>query len=149
MILFDTNILVHAHMAGSPFHAIARRLRDEAAEGRLEACLTPQVLCEFFAVCTDPRMVHPALTPRQANEEIGRYWNDSAFRKILPQDTTVPRLVGLLARKAVARQAVFDAFLVATMLDHGVRTIYTQNTKDFVRFQELRVVNPLATPAVS
>lgn len=70
MILFDANMLVHAHAVTSPCHAVAQRLRDQAAQGDLEACLSPQVLCEFFSVITDDRVVKPALTSAQANTEI-------------------------------------------------------------------------------
>jgi predicted nucleic acid-binding protein len=37
---------------------------------------------------------------------------------------------------------VFDLQLVATMLGHGVRRIYTFNAKDFDPFQELDVIVP-------
>lgn len=144
MILFDANVLVHAHAVDSPLHAVARRLRDQAAQGELEACVSPQVLCEFFAVCTNARFRRPPLTPRQAAAEVATYWQASGFRRILPKETTVQRLTELLARHTVSRQQVFDAFLAATMLDNGVRTIYTQNTKDFQPYSELRAVNPFA-----
>ena len=144
MILFDANVLVHAHAADSPLYAVARQLRDQAARGDLEACVSPQVLCEFFAICTNARFLQPALTPTQAAAEVATYWQASAFRRILPKETTVRRLTTLLARHTVSKQQVFDAFLAATMLDNGVRTIYTQNTKDFQPYPELRTVNPFA-----
>jgi len=144
-VLFDANLLVHAHAADSPLHGVARRLRDQAARGELEACISPQVLCEFFAVCTNERFVRPALTSKQAAAEMATYWQASGFRKILPKDTTVRRLTELVAQHTIGKQQVFDAFLVATMLDNGVRTIYTQNTKDFVRYSELQAINPFTT----
>lgn len=147
MILFDANILVHAHMGGSPFHAAAQQLRDQASQGAIEACVSPQVLCEFFSVVTDNRVVKPALTPAQAKKELHTYWHVSRFRKIIPTDGTISRLVSLLDRHEVKRRDIFDVFLVATMLDHDVRIIYTQNVKDFDIYPELQVVNPFITPA--
>ena len=135
MVLFDTNLLVHAHAGRSPYHEVARRLRDEVIHGKMEACLSPQVLCEFFAVSTDERILQPPLTPEQANKEILNYWV-SNFRKILPKENTVKRLHQLLERRTVKHQQVFDVFLVATMLDDEVRMIYTQNTKDFEVYPE-------------
>ncbi|MBI3324267.1 MAG: PIN domain-containing protein [Candidatus Omnitrophica bacterium] len=143
MILFDANILVHAHATSSPLHDVARRLRDQAAKGELEACLSPQVLCEFFAVSTNPKFFQPALTPQQASGEIDAYWSRSAFKRIVPRDSTIRTLLALLRRARVSGQDVFDVFLVATMLDNDIRTIYTQNTKDFEIYHELRVINPL------
>lgn len=149
MILLDSNILVHAHAMDSPFHIAARQLRDQAVQGILPACLAPQVLCEFFSVITDDRLVKPVLSPLQAKREISTYWNAGGFHRIVPKDTTISRLVGLLDRHDLKRRAIFDMFLVATMLDNDVRTIYTQNVRDFTFYPELQVINPLGSPAPS
>ncbi len=145
MVLFDANVLVHAHVAKSPYHTVARRIRDEAAVGHLEACLSPQVLCEFFAVCTDPRFVQPALSSAQVRAELKTYWSASEFKRILPKETTLLRMFQLLEAHPVKQQAIFDVFLAATMLDNDVRTIYTENVKDFAVYKELRAINPFGT----
>jgi predicted nucleic acid-binding protein len=145
MILFDANLLVHAHAARSPLYEAANRLRDQVVHGALEACVSPQVLCEFFAVCTDERRFQPALSPRQAAKEIERYWSDDEFQKILPTTGTLPRLVELVTRHPLSQQRIVDALLVATMLENSVKTIYTQNVKDFESYPELRVVDPFAS----
>ena len=145
MILFDANVLVHAHAISSPLYEAARRLRNQAAAGEIEACLSPQVLCEFFAVTTNARLFQPALTPKQASEEVSIYWTRSKFRKILPTDQTMPRLAALSERHAITQQDIFDAFLVATMLENDVRTIYTQNVRDFSVYSELQVINPFGS----
>ena len=143
MILFDANLLVHAHARRSPFHEAAKHLIDQAADGELEACLAPQVLCEFFAVATNERLFKPALSPKEATREIIIYWTKSRFQRVVPHETTLERLLGLLERHPVTEQRIFDAFLVATMLDNKVRTIYTQNVKDFEAYPEIQVINPL------
>ena len=143
MILFDANLLVHAHAAQSPFHAVARRLCEQAADGTLDACLSPQVLCEFFAVATNERLFRPAMTPKQAGQQITTYWR-SGFRKILPKEHTIQRLAALLEHRRITQQRVYDTFLVATMLDNDVRAIYTQNVKDFEIYHEIQVVNPFS-----
>ena len=148
MILVDANILVHAHAAQSPFHVVARRLCEQAIDGTIDACLSPQVLCEFFAVTTNERLFQPALTAKQAGQEIAAYWR-SEFRKILPKEHTIQRLADLLARHRIARQRVYDTFLVATMLDNDVRSIYTQNVKDFEIYPELQVINPFVSSTPS
>jgi hypothetical protein len=40
-------------------------------------------------------------------------------------------MLHLLGAKSVRRGGIFDVFLAATMLDNGVRRIYTENVKDF------------------
>ena len=36
----------------------------------------------------------------------------------------------------------FDALLVQTMLENGIRTIYTENTMDFKKISGIKVINP-------
>ncbi len=148
MILLDSNILVHAHAANSTFHGLARQVRDQAVDGVFPACLSPQVLCEFFSVITDDRLVRPVLSPTQAKKELRAYWNAGSFRRIVPKETTLSRLTEMLDRYDLKRRDIFDAFLVATMLDNDVRTIYTQNVKDFQIYPELLVINPFVRQAV-
>ena len=71
------------------------------------------------------------------------YWTHSEFRIILPTDRTVQRLHALLTDRPAIGQHVFDAFLAATMLENNVRTIYTQNVKDFEIYHDLQAINPL------
>ena len=149
MILLDSNVVVYAHAAHSPFFEAAKRLRDQVIHGELEACVSPQVLCEFIATCTNPKLFQPALTAAQAAKEVTAYWAHPNLRKILPRDRTVERMVGLMERYRLTGQRIYDAFLVATMLDNDVRAIYTLNTKDFERYPEIRVVNPFSQSSLS
>lgn len=145
MILFDANILVLAHAKDSPFHSAAQQLRDQAARGAIQACVSPQVLCEFFSVITDHQISKFALSPAEAKKELHAYWHASQFHKIVPRETTITRLIHLLDQHSIKRSNIFDAFLVATMLDNDVHIIYTQNVKDFDIYPELHVVNPLTS----
>jgi predicted nucleic acid-binding protein len=43
-------------------------------------------------------------------------------------------------RYQVTRQTIFDALIVAMMIQHGVKGIYTGNSKDFTRFDEVEVL---------
>ncbi len=149
MILLDSNVVVYAHAAHSPFFEAAKRLRDQAVHGELEACISPQVMCEFIATCTNPKLFRPALTPAQAVKESIAYWTSPNIRKILPKDRTIERMAGLIAHHRLIGQHIYDVFLVATMLDNDVRTIYTLNTKDFERYPDIRVVNPFHERSLS
>lgn len=52
MALLDANILISADQEEEEHHPIARRLRERAQQGLLAACISPQVLTEFYAVVT-------------------------------------------------------------------------------------------------
>ncbi len=62
---------------------------------------------------------------------------------ILP---VVSRWMDLVQRypQRVTNRKIFDAQLVATMLAHGVRRIYTFNVSDFLPFAEITVIEPNA-----
>ena len=143
MILLDTNILVHAVGTESPQHKKAKELRDEAAAGQFDACIATQVLTEFYAVVTDPRRFHPALTPSQAQEEIRNYLS-SPLRLIVPKETTVSRMLSLLGATSIRAGGIFDVFLAATMLDNSVQKIYTENVGDFRRISGIDAIDPFA-----
>ena len=142
MVLLDTNILLYTLAQASPFHEAARSLYRQVVDGALEACVSPQVLCEFVATCTDARRFQPVLSVERALHECRIFWEARSLRKIFPSAGAFETALGLIRRHRVSRQEVFDAFLAATMLDNGVTMIYTANAKDFLPFRELQVVNP-------
>jgi predicted nucleic acid-binding protein len=88
-ILLDTNILVYAADASSPFHNPSRDLRDRGIEGEVSICVTPQVLSEFFAVVTNPRRVQSSRSPDGAMAEVEKYYRAENFLKIYPKEDTV------------------------------------------------------------
>lgn len=141
-LLLDTNILVHAWNEASPNYERAIRLRDTAANAQIQACVCPQVLFEFLAVITDPRRIKRPISPRQAAEEVRAYEESQEIGKIYPTMTTVRTVLRLIEKYRIARQAVFDAVIVATMLDNDVRTICTENERDFAEYEEISVFNP-------
>jgi predicted nucleic acid-binding protein len=143
VILLDTNILVHAAGGGSSRHAKAKELRDKAADGQFEACIAAQVLTEFYAVVTDPRRFQPTLTPAQAQKEL-RTYIASSLTLILPKETTLTRMLDLLGTRQVRGASIFDVFLAATMLDNGVRSIYTENLEDFEAISGIEAIDPIS-----
>lgn len=141
--LLDANILIHAANAASSVHEAAKRLRDQAVEGVLQACITPQVLWEFYSVITNPRRVDRPLSQARALQELQAYVKATSIAMLIPERSTVERALYLLARHPLTGLRIFDLYLVATMLEHGVRRIYTENVADFKPFQEIEIVNPL------
>mgnify|MGYP003565748672 CR=1 FL=1 len=52
------------------------------------------------------------------------------------------RALQLCERYNIVRQRYFDMQLVATMLEEGIGTILTENSKDFEEIEDITVVNP-------
>ena len=143
-VLLDTNVLIHAANAASPVYMLARQLREQVVGGAIQACLTPQNLWEFYAVVTNPRRIDPPLSASEARREVLLYAETPHIRLIIPRQSSYQRALALLRQHPVIGKDVFDLYLVATMLDYDVSTIYTENIHDFRRYPDIEVVNPFA-----
>jgi len=141
-VLLDTNILVYATFEDSILYKQAREIRDKAVRGEIKACLSPQILAEFYSVVTNSKRVTNPLTPKEAREIIELYFSTLHISKILMKRTTIQRTVKLAEKYKIKEQGIFDTQLIATMLDNGIKRIYTNNEKDFKKFKEIEVINP-------
>src|SRR5208283_1416710 len=124
--IVDANILVYALDADAPQHVACRTLL-EAAQGEASVTLyvTPQILCEFYAIVTNARRV---LKPRSSADALAAISNMLGFLRVLP----IP----------VTGGEVFDLQIVATMKLSGISRIYTFNTDDFKPFSEIEPLTP-------
>ncbi len=86
----------------------------------------------------------PPLSAEEATRELEIYLSPSQLGLLAATPKVVHRLPNLIRRSKSRGAHVFDVLLVATMLEHGVDTIYTDNTSDFSIFREIHAVNPFA-----
>ncbi|MBI2158850.1 MAG: PIN domain-containing protein [Candidatus Rokubacteria bacterium] len=140
-VFVDTNLFVYALDRLSPFHGAATEVLQRIDAGELEGHCSYQVLTEFYSAVT--KNAARPLTPHQAARE-GRRLLDAEKLVKLPVDAVALDLTFALARKYRLRGVVvFDAQIVGTMLSHRIGRLYTANERDFARFREIEVVNPL------
>jgi predicted nucleic acid-binding protein len=64
--LVDANVLAYASNADDPRYAVSRRLLEEARDPSATLYFTPQILCEFYSVITNPRRVAAPSSPAVA-----------------------------------------------------------------------------------
>jgi len=141
-IFLDTNLIVYAINKDSPYHARATALMEAIGEGKLETCLSLQVLGEFYATATNPKKIEKALTPEEAVMVIEGLLKADTILKLYPKQETLKLTLDLVKRYQLKSLDFFDAQIAATMLDNGVTTIYTVNEQDFAIFEEIKAVNP-------
>ena len=142
MVAVDTNILVYAHRADSPWHQQADRVVAELAEGRASWAIPWPCLYEFYAIVTHPRIYKPATPRADALIQID-CWLESPTVVLLHEgDGFWDSLRPTIERSKVEGGAVHDARIAALCLRHGVRTLLTAD-RDFSRFHGLRTENPL------
>ena len=142
MIAIDTNVLVYAHRSDSPHHEKASAALAACAQSRLAWCIPWPCIHEFFAVVTHLRIYSPPTPPKKALDQINAWLESPSLVLLAETDTHWPTLQGLLANAKTIGPAVHDARIAALCLSHGVRELWSAD-RDFRRFSELKVVNPL------
>lgn len=142
MIAVDTNVLVHAHRADSPFHTAAAKAVGSLAEGKAPWAIPWPCLHEFHAIVTHPRIYLPPTPVAAALEQVDAWLQSPSLVLLAESDRHWTQLRGLISAGKVAGAAVHDARIAALCIQHGVRELWSAD-RDFGRYPELRSVNPL------
>ncbi|MSO77938.1 MAG: PIN domain-containing protein [Alphaproteobacteria bacterium] len=142
MIAVDTNILVCAHRADSPFHRAALASVTALAEGRGAWGIPWPCLHEFLAIVTHPRIYSPPTPPAKAIDQVDAWLESPALTLLGESEAHWPALRALLGAGRITGPSVHDAGVAALCLQHGVRELWSAD-RDFGRFARLVVVNPL------
>ena len=143
MIAVDTNVLVYAADADSPFHMPCRDWL-ERQRARPDAWYTTwPILYEFLRVTTHPRVMR-------------RPWGAAAAWEFVTALLASPVIDVLVATQRhadvagevlselphLAGNLIHDAHTAILMREHGIARICTRDT-DFNRFPFLEVIDPL------
>ncbi|MBD2300659.1 type II toxin-antitoxin system VapC family toxin [Nostoc sp. FACHB-87] len=140
-VFLDTNILVYANVAESPFHQAAIQKIQNFYDTGIELWISRQVLREFLMVLTRPQAF---VNPRPVAIVIERVrFFQTQFRVVEDTPEVTEQLLSLMTEIAIGGRQVYDANIVATMLVYGIPQLLTHNTNDFARFSELITVLPL------
>lgn len=142
MIAVDTNLLVYAHRKDSPFHAAAGQVVATLAEGRPSWAIPWSCLHEFYNIVTHPRVYSPPSTTDEAIAQLEMWQQSPSMLLLAENDHYWPQLRDLVFKAKVQGPMVHDARIAALCLSHGVHELWSAD-RDFSRFPDLRVRNPL------
>ncbi|TVR67541.1 MAG: PIN domain-containing protein [Spirochaetaceae bacterium] len=149
--LIDTNVLIYATLRRDHRYGAARDLVLGPDEVWGRRFVSVQNLAEMYPNLTGPKMTVPD-EPDQASDKVAALGR-LPYVTVLPVTLrTVERTLELCRKYSVRRQRYFDAQLVALMLEHDLRRLYTENTRDFsdlVMDTEIEVHNPFEDAALS
>jgi toxin-antitoxin system PIN domain toxin len=143
VIAVDTNILVYAHRRDSEWHGSAKARLTGLSEGRAQWAIPWPCLHEFFAIATHARIFSPPSTTGEAIDQIDAWLESPTLTLLAESPQHWDELRALLAGGRISGPAVHDARIAALCLQHGVRELWSVD-RDFGRFPELTVINPLA-----
>jgi toxin-antitoxin system PIN domain toxin len=142
MIAVDTNILVYAHRAESPFHMAALAALLELAESGRRWAIPWPCLHEFISITTHPRIYDPPTPLRTALKAI-EVWATASNCELLAEGPGyLDTLKKISSKAALQGPMVHDARVAALCLHHGIRELWTAD-RDFSRFPLLKTRNPL------
>jgi toxin-antitoxin system PIN domain toxin len=141
LIAVDTNLLLYAHRAESPFHEAAGAALVRAAASRW--ALPWPCVHEFLAIATHPRIFDPP-TPLDDALRAVEGWLAAPTVMLLSESAGYASVLDQVLRSAkVTGPRVHDARVYALCLHHGVRELWSAD-RDFSRFSGVAVKNPLA-----
>lgn len=144
MFVVDTNVLVYAADADSPYH---RRCLQQLELWRREEpawYLTWGVVYEFIRITTHPRVMRRPWSGREAWRFIASLLESPGLVVLAATERHATVAAQVFAETPhVAGNLVHDAHTAILMREHGIRRIYTRDT-DFHRFPFLEPLDPVA-----
>jgi len=138
----DTNVLVYAHRADSPWNAVANRRVTELAEARAPWAIPWPCVHEFLAIVTHPRIYKPPTPLAAAIQQIEAWLESPSLVLIGEVEGYWRTLKPLLEDGRITGAPVHDARIAALCLLHGVDELWSVD-RDFSRFPALKTRNPL------
>ncbi len=146
-ILTDSNILLSLAQERHPHHSQADAALYTLRSGGDEPCVVPQIIYEYWVVCTRPvgsknglgmTVTDTASNVRSLKEVFPVYRDERAI---------FDRWEELVTRHEVKGKNAHDARIVAAMLHHRLTHLLTFNDSDFKRFTEITVLTPSGVAA--
>jgi predicted nucleic acid-binding protein len=140
--LIDTNILVYAYdVSERAKRHVARAVLDEVWD-QGGGVLTLQNLSEFVVAVT--RKVEHPIALSSARTILADILRSGRWLVIDRQAQTIMAAIELVERTGAP---YWDALIAASMLEHGITTIVTENERDFKKIHGLTVINPFKARA--
>jgi toxin-antitoxin system PIN domain toxin len=144
MIAVDTNILVYSHRRDAEWHDDALEVVRGLAESLDPWAIPWPCIHEFVAIVTHPRIFDPPSETAAALDQVAA-WMESPSLRLLPEGPGYwSHLARVLDKARVTGARVHDARVAALCAYHGARQLWSAD-RDFSRFPELGVRNPLVT----
>jgi predicted nucleic acid-binding protein len=140
--LIDSNIFIRLASRNDPLRQICLDALRKLRSRNEEICYTPQVVIEFWNVCTRPATARGGLDLSVDQTERKVRLIERHFVLLPDNLATFREWRRLAVTHSLIGLAVHDAKLVASMNVHGVTNLLTLNETDFKRYTNINAVNP-------
>ncbi len=140
-LLLDTNILLRLAQPDTDAASAALAALDVLGQQGFRACIVPQVLYEYWVVCTRPVDAN-GLGHRIAHVDRDVHRLQEIFLFLKDERAIFEQWQTLVFVNEVRGKSAHDARLVAAMKRHNIEHILTFNEGDFQRFSEIIIHVP-------
>lgn len=140
--LFDSNNFLRLAERNSPQRQIVLDAVRKLRAASEIIYYSPQVLAEFWNVCTRPNTARGGLDLTIAQTERKANFIQKHFHLLPDNLATFTEWRKLVSDYQVIGLQVHDTKLVASMTAHNIQYLVTFNEKDFKRFPMITVLNP-------
>ena len=140
-VCIDANILIYATFPDfeNDKHRKSIAMLDILAASGKTLYISSQILREFFAISTNPKIFKKPLSCKQATKKIREFL--ACFNLICEREAAIYTLLKLLDRYPVLRQKIHDLNIVATMIENDISHILTFNINDFKNVEEVALID--------
>lgn len=135
-MIVDTNVLIYAINSDSSKHKQAKQFLNDNIS---ELTITHQNVLEAIRVLTHKSFSRP-MALKEALDSVLSI--TKAFSMVSPNQETYYLALELIKNYNLKGSRIFDAYLAATALSNEITIIATDNTRDFKKFKEIRILNP-------
>ncbi len=140
-ILVDTNVLTRAAQSTHPLQLTALKALEIIRVQGNEACIVPQVLYEYWVVCTRP-VESNGLGMSPSDVETRASEIKRLMTLFQDERAIFPEWEKLVVSHQVKGKPAHDARLVAAMHRHGLKHLLSFNASDFSRYSTITVLSP-------
>lgn len=142
MRVVDTNVLIYAAHARSPWHAPCHALLDRLRTDGVPWHATWSIVYEFVRLATHPRTFERPWSTAEAWQFIEALLASPSFSVLAATSRHAAVAASVFEELPQLRgNVVHDAHIAILMREHGIRRIYTRDA-DFHRFPFLEVIDP-------
>ena len=142
MVVVDTNVLIYAADADSPFHGACRGWIERQRERPDAWYTTWAILYEFLRVTTHPRVMRRPWSVTESWSFVSALLASPGLSVLIASERHADVAADVLTELPhLSGNILHDAHTAILMREHGVRRICTRDT-DFHQFRFLEVIDP-------
>jgi predicted nucleic acid-binding protein len=138
-IFLDTNVLIYQTFEDfdREKHEIVCRVLEELSENNYKIYISSQILREYFSISTNSKFFGKPLEVEEALSKIEEFCNN--FEVVYDSALSISKLKQIVSKYRIRKKNIHDANIVAAMMANQIDEIFTLNTRDFSRYEEIEL----------